>query len=237
MKRVCLVVLALLVMISGTMALAEDTSLTVRGVGVVNTEADCARIVLGVRETREDALQAQAVVNEKLNAIVAALTEAGVDSKDMGTENLYIYANYDYSSSEERLIGYSATNTISITTMQMDKVGEYIDIAFSQGANTLESIYFSKQNSGDIQNEALQLAVQNAYEKAQSIADALGMEIKSLESIDESSEYYGVDAGAKYSNAREEAALTGDSSTMVQASAVQISATVLVEFELGEVAH
>lgn len=237
MKRVCLVVLALLVMISGTMALAEDTSLTVRGMGVVNTEADCARIVLGVRETCEDALQAQAVVNEKLNAIVAALTEAGVDSKDMGTENLYIYANYDYSSSEERLIGYSATNTISITTMQMDKVGEYIDIAFSQGANTLESIYFSKQNSSDIQNEALQLAVQNAYEKAQSIADALGMEIKSLESIDESSEYYGVDAGAKYSNAREEAALTGDSSTMVQASAVQISATVLVEFELGEVAH
>lgn len=234
MKRMFLILMALVMMISCTSALADETSLKVRGMGVVNTTADCARIVLGVRESSADVLQAQSTVNEKLNAIVAALTAAGVQPKDMGTESLYIYANYDYSSIEERLVGYTATNTISISTTQMDKVGEYIDIAFANGANTLENVAFSCLDSSEMQQEALKLAVQNAYEKAEIIAEAAGMQIVSVEAIDESTEYYGIAEGAKYSNARTEEA-AADQSTMVQASSQQISATVLVEFELSEV--
>lgn len=235
MKRIGLLFLALMVLLSGLTALADDTSLKVRGTGIVNTTADNARIVLGVRESSTDVLEAQASVNGKINAIVAALKESGVAAKDIGTENLYIYANYDYSGPEERLTGYTATNTISINTAEMEKVGEYIDTAFANGANTLENVYFSRRDSSEMQNEALQLAVQNACEKAEIIAEAAGMTIVGIDSIDESTEYYGSDVGAKYANARTEAAAGMDQSTLVQASAIQISANVLVEFELSEV--
>lgn len=235
MKRIGLLFLTLLVLLSGMTALADETSLKVRGTGIVNTTADNARIILGVRESSADVLEAQASVNGKINAIVAALKENGVDSKDIGTENLYIFANYDYSGTEERLTGYTATNTISINTAEMDKVGEYIDVAFAHGANTLENVYFSRRDSSEMQNEALQLAVQNACEKAEIIAEAAGMTIVGIESIDESAEYYGSDIGAKYANARVEATAGMDQSTLVQASAIQISANVLVEFDLSEV--
>ncbi|MGN0803294.1 MAG: SIMPL domain-containing protein [Candidatus Faecivicinus sp.] len=232
MKRWMIVLLAL-VLFGTTTALAETTTLTVRGTGVVGVTADVAQIVLGVREVSTDVREAQATVNEKINAICDALIEAGVDQKDIGTESLYIYANYDYSGDEQRLTGYTASNTISITTSQIDSVGAYIDIAFEGGANTLDSVDFSSRDNEDAQKEALELAVQNAYEKAEVIANAAGMEIVAVKSFDESEQSYSVDTGAKYSNARIEAG-TGDQSTRVQASSLQIQATVLVEFELSK---
>lgn len=233
MKRI-LAALIVFVMILTCPAVAEATTLKVRGSGVVTVTADVACVVLGVRESAEDVRVAQATVNEKINAIFSALIEAGIESKDIGTESIYIYANYDYSSrGEEQITGYTASNTISLTTTQIDKVGEYIDIAFAAGANSLDVIRFSSQDNTEAQKEALELAVQSAYEKAEIIAAAAGMEIISVISFDETEELYGLDTGAKYSNARTEGAVA-DQSTLVQASSLQITASVLVEFELDK---
>ena len=170
---------------------------------------------------------------EKINAIYAALVEAGIDSKDIGTESICIYANYDYADGEERLTGYTAFNTIAVNTTQIDKVGEYIDIAFAAGANTLDAVNFNSRDNAEAEKLALELAVQNAFEKAGIIAAAADMDIVSVKSIDETEERYGFDTSAKYSNARAEGAAI-DQSTMVQASSLQISANVIVEFELSK---
>lgn len=232
MKRILSIIMVAMLLFCGA-AFAEETELTVRGIGIVSVTADQASVVLGVRETSPDVLEAQSTVNEKINAIRTALLEAGVESKDIGTESLYIYASYDYSQDEERLVGYTATNTISITTTDIAKLGEYIDISFRAGANTLDTVNFSARDTEEAQKEALQLAVQNAYEKAETIAQAAGMEIVRVEKIDETSEYYGGDLGAKYSNSRM-AETAADGATVVQASSLQISASVVVEFELRE---
>lgn len=234
MKRIFTAILAmLLVFVLCGSALADETKLSVRGTGVVSVTADQAQIILGVRESAADVLEAQGTVNAKINAICAGLLAAGVEQKDIGTESLYIYANYDYSSDEPKLVGYTATNSILITAADIEKVGEYIDIAFANGANTLDQVSFSAQNSEDAQKEALRLAVANAREKGEVIAEAAGMKISSIESITESSDYYyGGDLGAKYSNARAEMTAGADTSTSVSASTIEITATVLVEFEL-----
>lgn len=233
MKRILAMAAALCMILMGTVAQAEPTTLTVRGTGVVSVAADQAQVILGVRESNSDVLVAQSTVNEKINAICTALMAAGVEQKNIGTESLYIYANYDYSTEVEQLTGYTATNTISITVTDISKVGEYIDIAFGAGANTLDNVSFIARETDDAQKEALQLAVQSATEKAGIIAEAAGLEISSVTSISEGSDYYyyGDDAGAKYSNARAEAVADG-APTMVQASSVQVAASVLMEFEL-----
>ena len=233
MKRILAMALAVCMILMGAVALAEPTTLTVRGTGVVSVAADQAQVILGVRESNSDVLVAQSTVNEKINAICAALIAAGVEQKGIGTESLYIYANYDYSTEVEQLTGYTATNTISITVTDISKVGEYIDVAFGAGANTLDNVSFIARETDDARKEALQLAVQSATEKAGIIAEAAGLEISSVTSISEGTDYhyYGDDAGAKYSNARAEAAADG-APTMVQASSVQVSASVMMEFEL-----
>lgn len=232
MKRIAVCILLIVIFLLTT-ASAEGTILTVSGSGVVSVPADQVRIVLGVQDSSADVLEVQAQVNGKINAIYNALIAAGVEKKNIGTESIYIYANYDYSEDMPRLTGYTASNTISITTSEIDKSGEYIDIAFCSGANTLDSLDFSAKNTQDAQAEALTLAVQNAFEKAQIIAEAAGLEISGVKSMDETAEYYGASTGAKYSNMRTEGAAV-DSSTTVQASSLQVEATIKVEFELSK---
>lgn len=234
MKRFAVFVVAAVLLLTAC-AFAEQTVVKVRGNGVVNVTADVARVVLGVRESASDVKIAQSTVNEKINAIYDALTAAGVQDKDIATESIYIFANYDYSGEEERLVGYTASNSISIVTSNIDRMGEYIDVAFEAGANSLDSVEFSSQDDSEAQKEALKLAVENAYEKAAVIAEAAGMEIVAVTSFDEA-QNQGVysDAGAKYSNARVETTM-GDSATVLQASSLQVSASVLVTFELGEI--
>lgn len=238
MKRFFAILMAMIMLLTvsamAEMEYSEGTTLKVRGTGVVSVTADQVCVVLGVREMSADVLEVQATVNQKINTIYDALIEAGVENKNIATESLYIYANYDYSGETERLIGYTATNTISITTDNIDKMGEYIDIAFQAGANTLDSVNFSSKNNSDAKEQALQLAVQSAYEKAEIIAKAAGMSIAQVKSIDETVENYYNDSGAIYSNARSEA-LAADGATKLQASSLSVDATVVVEFELRPV--
>lgn len=233
MKRILALLMALTLCFAATAALAETTSLTVKGNGAVTVTADRACVTLGVRETSADALEAQSAVNAKINAIYEALLAAGVEKKDIGTDSLYLYANYDYSEEIEKIVGYTASNMLSVQTTQLEKLGEYIDVAFGAGANVLDYVQFTAQNSEDAQKEALELAVQNAYEKAEVIAAAMGKTIHSVTSVTEE-DRYSADAGAKTSNARATEAASAEDSTLVQASSLQISACVTVEFELSE---
>jgi len=231
MKKLVCFALVVLMMLSAC-AFAEPAVLSVRGTGVVSITADQASVVIGVRETAEDVLEAQSTVNAKINAICDALLAAGLEKKNLATESMYIYANYDYSSEGEKIVGYTASSSVSVVSDDIEKIGQYIDIGFANGANTLDSVNFSSSSSEQAQHEALTLAVQNAFEKAETIANAAGMKLSPVISITESNEYYyDGGLGAKYSNARVEGA-AADTTTSLQASSLKVTATVLVEFEM-----
>lgn len=234
MKRVlCLVLFAVMMTMGCNFASAAELDVT--GTGIVSIKADQARIILGVREDAEDVLTAQRTVNEKINGIYTALREAGVEQKDITTESIHIAENYDYSEGDGKLVGYSASNDVSIVTRKIDEIGSYIDIAFAAGANDLQSVDFFSLDNSEAQNEALKLAVASAREKAETIANAMGMQIVAVKHIKESEAYYGDNSvGAKYMTATLEDTLGADQATMVQASELQISATVSIEFELSE---
>ena len=234
MKKVLAAILAAMCLL-GCAALAEEAGapvMTVYGSGVVSVLADQATVVLGVEEKAEDVLEAQNAVNEKIDAIYDALIEYGVEPKNIGTDQIYITANYDYSQDVPQLIGYEASNMISVQTTDIESVGDLIDLAFEAGANELNGVNFSASNTEEAKQQALTLAVQNAMTKAQTLADAAGVGIGSILSIEEqqSSSYYTA-AGAAYMNLREESA--DSASTLVQASTIQVSASVVMEFEMG----
>lgn len=216
-------------------ALAEETKLTVTGSGSVAVTADCVTIVLGVSETAKEVSEAQDAVNTKISAIYDALLAAGLEPKEIGTDSLSIDAEYDYSSitGTSKLTGYTAQNTLKIQTDRLDQAGAYIDAAFAAGANTLNYIRFSARNTEEAQQQALRLAVQQARTKAETLADAAGLKIESVTSMEESTSGYGYDSGAIYTNARMSMESASDA-TLVQASSLEVTASVTMEFSLTE---
>lgn len=234
MKKFLICVLALIFAL-GCTAYAEDISstatITATGSGVVMVESDVATISLGVTERHADVTEAQNTVNQKIAAIRAALVDAGVDNSDINTDSLYIYANYDYSSNVPAIVGYSATNALSVRTTEIDKVGNLIDAAFAAGANELNGVNFSKEDPSEAQTQALTMATQNAMAKAKTIADAAGVRLLSIRSIEEGN-IYSYDSGLNAVYARAEAS-AGDYGTDVQAAMISVSANVVIEYVIG----
>ena len=224
----CLAVLAL-----GTgAALADGTTLSVTGNGTVLVESDLAIVTVGVQETSKDVLEAQSTVNEKIAAIKQALLDAGVEESEINTDSINIYANYDYSDNTEVIVGYTARNSLSVRTTDMDNVGSLIDAAFVAGANTLDNVQFTVLDDTQAREQALTMAVEDARRKADVLASAAGLQVASIERISEG----GVSV---YDSMRNYAADTvmaaeesGGAGTLVQAALVSVDATVSMEFEL-----
>ena len=234
MKKLIATMLALIVCAFGMSALAEGTKLSVSGTGVVSVLADQVSVTLGVTETNAEVKAAQEAVNAKINAIYDALIAAGVEKKDIGTDRISISAEYSDSSilrSGGELTGYTASNTITIQSKDLDQVGAYIDLAFEAGANTLDSIDFSSSDTEEAKREALKLAVENARDKANTIAEALNMQVSRVVQVTENGTYsYGSYAsGAKFMNSRADSAETA---TILHAATLQVQAQIEIEFEM-----
>lgn len=233
MKKMFAMLLCLAILALGTgAALADGTTLSVTGNGTVLVESDLAIVTVGVQETSKDVLEAQSTVNEKIAAIKQALLDAGVEESSINTDSINIYANYDYSDNTEVIVGYTARNSLSVRTTDMDNVGSLIDAAFAAGANTLDNVQFTVQDDTQAREQALTMAVEDARRKADVLASAAGLQVASIESISEG----GVSV---YDSMRNYAADTvmaakesGGAGTLVQAALVSVDATVSMEFEL-----
>ena len=229
-KLFALLMCAALLALGTGAALAEETKLTVSGSGTVLVESDLAIVTMGVREAASDVLEAQSTVNEKIAAIKQALLDAGVQESEINTDSINIYANYDYSGSTEVIVGYTAYNSLSVRTTNIDGVGALIDAAFAAGANTLDSVQFTVQDDTEAQEQALTMAVQDAQRKANVLAAAAGMQISSIESISESA-VYTYDSMRNFA-APEASAADSGAGTLVQAALGSVDASVTMEFEL-----
>ena len=232
MKKMFAMLLCLAILALGTgAALAEGTKLTVSGSGTVLVESDLAVVTVGVREASTDVLVAQSTVNEKIAAIKQALLDAGAKESEINTDSINIYANYDYSDNTEVIVGYTANNTLSVRTTDIDNVGALIDAAFAAGANTLDNVQFTVQDDSEAREQALTKAVEDARRKAEVLAAAVGLQIASIESIAESG-VYTYDSMRNYAMMDEATTESGGAGTLVQAALVSVDASVSMEFEL-----
>ena len=230
MKKLIALTLAVLMLLSACMAVAE-TKLTVTGTGETRISADTAVISLGVNARHKNVLKAQQQVNEAIAAIRKALIAQGVAEENITTDYISIGALYDYSSDRARLTGYNANTTLAVKVTDMDKVGALIDVAFAAGANDLNGIVFSASDTEQANAESLKRAVENAKAKAETLAEAAGLKLTGIELISEGGVYsYSNSVGNVYARDMKEEASYGDAGTVVQAAKLIVSATVSITF-------
>ena len=233
MRKVFPFLLALLVVFSLSAAALADSTITVNGTGEALVSADVAVISLGVSARDRDVLKAQAKVNEAIASIRAVLLENGIAKEDIITDYINIYAMYDYRDDQEEVAAYNANSTLAIRVTKMDAVGELIDLAFGAGANTLTGISFSASDTTEAKAEALRAAVRDAQEKAEVLADAAGLSLGKVESIQEGNTY-SYERGAGNFTMNVKATEDAAAGTVIQSAKLIVSASVSITFELDD---
>ena len=219
------IVMVSLLTLTGASALAQAATLTVQGTGIVVVDADRATISVGVRETSRTVNAAMTRVNARMESIVDALLEMGVDPADIATRAVEIYANYDYDEGE-RLLGYTAGNTVTVQIYDVDNAGATIDAAIGAGANSLDGVEFFASDTSEARKQALVLAVESAREKAELLAGAAGLPLGEIIEIREGDD--GWEAPALYAKAED-----AGEATRLYAGKQQVSASVTIIYALG----
>lgn len=160
---------------------------TVTGEGTFSVQPDIAYVDVGIQKTASTVKQAQSQINESMNKIISGLKTLGVDSKNIQTSQYSINPNYDWSSSIQKITGYSANTQLKIKITDIDKINEIIDSATANGANQVNNITFDIENREDAENSARKEAVAEANRKAEAAARAAGFKLGKIISYSENS--------------------------------------------------
>ncbi len=162
---------------------------TVSGDGKVTVVPDIAIVTLGVNATGPTVKNTQTQANQIINSITAKIKSLGVADKDIVTNNYSLYPQYNYQTPTNRITGYSVSVNLTVTVRQLDRVNDVIDSATSLGANTVGGIQFTVNDDRKKQltQQARDLAVADAKAKAQSLAQAAGLNLGRLVNVEETS--------------------------------------------------
>lgn len=236
MKKFTAILLALVLTVFASLALAES-EICVNGKGEVYVPADKAFVSVGVQLAMQNVQEAQKNVNERVNTIRAKLLEAGIDGDDINTDNINIYAYTDFDDAGNEKTLYHVSSMLTVRVTDTDRTGEVIDIAFAAGANVLNGVTFTATETAEAEKEAMQLAVKNAREKAEILAEAAGLKITGVDKITEG--YSGsFDSGLNVFDrvaAKEEAASYG--ATEIHAAKILVSAEVTINYDAKDTAE
>jgi len=122
------------------------------------------------------------------------------------------------------VIGYTAGNTVRVTTTDLSQIGLLIDTASQAGANSVGGLSFGLQNPEPLVQQALTLAAKQATAHAAAIAAGLGSKLGAVISAQEGSSYAPIAVGSA----------GAASSTPVQTGTVTVSATVTIQVALTQ---
>jgi uncharacterized protein YggE len=151
-------------------------AISVSGQGTISVPPDLAHIVAGVASDAKTAREASQANNAAMAKVLAALKGAGIDDKDYQTSRLSLQPQYPPNhAGASPIIGYRASNRVTITLRDVSKVAGVIDTLVAAGANDIGNVYFSVSQASKLLDDAREKAVADARRKAEIYARAAGV--------------------------------------------------------------
>jgi uncharacterized protein YggE len=156
------------------------------GTATLFANPDQAYISIGVvtdGSTAQDAAQRNSTqATAVLNALKQVLGNAGT------IQTVSYSVNPRYSSTAGQaavIVGYTASNTLQVTTLDLSLIGSLIDTANQAGANSVGGLQFSLRDPEPLKQQALGQAAKQARAHADAIAAGLGAKTGALVSAQE----------------------------------------------------
>lgn len=135
--------------------------------------------------TASDALRQN---SQKMTDVVALLKKRGIAGKDIQTSGISLSPQYDYNNANGKppiLTGYQASNTVTIKTREIAKIGELLDAMVAAGGNNINGPNFSIEDDAALKVQAREKALKTAAAQAAFYARQTGYTSTKLVSITE----------------------------------------------------
>jgi uncharacterized protein YggE len=197
---------------------ATPDTVTTTGHGVITLVPDEATVTAGVHTQAATASDALAQNSKLMNAVIAALKQAG--GRDLQTQQVALYPQ---TGNDGKVQGYVADDSVSASS-SIAGAGPLVDAAVAAGANTVSGPSLDVSDREAAYRDALAKAVKDARAKAEALGNAGGFGVGVVSSVTEQS-------AAPQPVFQAAAAKTADSTT-VEPGTQDVTADVSVTFRI-----
>jgi hypothetical protein len=170
----------------------ETRVISVSGEGEATAAPDTAYVDLGIDATGDNLDQVLADANQTMTAVTEAVKALGIDEKDIQTTSFNVWTEEIYNRETGEPTGqivYHVQNMITIKVREITQAGEVIGAGLDAGATEVNSLRFGIEDTSALEAEARTAAAQEARDKAEQLAEALGVEVGELVNVSESIGY------------------------------------------------
>lgn len=199
MKRIFILALMLGASALASPVAAQQTSITqtiagtrldINATGEVGRVPDVAVISAGVVSRASTATAALSDSADRMSRVLAALKAAGVADRDVQTSNVSLNPEYRYPQDQApQLVGYTASNTLSIQFRDIRNSGKILDTLVKEGANQINGPTLVVDKPEAALDEARAKAIASGRARADLYARSLGMRVVRVVSVNEGVSY------------------------------------------------
>ena len=165
-------------------ATATARRITVTATGQAKGTPDIADVSIGVSARAKTAAAALDTANDRAAKVIAALQDGGVADEDLQTSGLSVMPTYAVDGSID---GYEVSNSVTARLRDVAKAGEVLDAAARVAGDEIrvQGISFGIDDDSELLKTARQRAVKRARAQAEQLAEAAGVELGEVRTIDE----------------------------------------------------
>ncbi|CAO4156345.1 SIMPL domain-containing protein [Methylorubrum aminovorans] len=239
MKSFALASALLLLAVATVPAAADDEPGRIRVIGRASQEVapDFASVEIGVESRGATPAAALDAASQAAKGIVATAKEMGVAEADIGTSAITLQpriknVRQSDGTTAEREDGYLASNRVRVRLAEMGKLGELMRRTLDSGANRIQGISFGLRDPAAAEAAVQVAAVKDAKAQAERIAEATGVKLGTVISIDAPPRTESA-RPMPYAMAMKAPAPRGRTAVPVEAGSIETSAEVDAVFAIG----
>lgn len=184
-SSVLVVVLGLVVLGRGPGEIAP-AAITEVGTSTVQASPDTAVLQLGVSSVGATAEIAISRNDTLMARVEKAIEGIGLPVSDLQTISYNLYPQYGGGSKDQPVIvGYSVSDTLQITTTDLQLVGRVLSVGIANGANSVQNVQYEVVNQQSALAKAQTEAIAEARAEAVAAAAAMGKTLGAIISVTE----------------------------------------------------
>jgi uncharacterized protein YggE len=163
----------------------DRPKITVSGDAVIYARPDSVVISFGVETSDPDISIARQKCQDIMKKAMAALKESGLPDKEIQTDHLSLQPRYRSDGIKDVFLGYFVRNAFAVTLNETAKLEDMVARVMETGVNYIHNVDFQTVEFKKYREQARELALRAAREKAERMASVLGQSVGSPLQINE----------------------------------------------------
>lgn len=168
----------------------DDRTISVSGEAERLVAPDTANITFSMTRKSTSLSEATDSVNTRVGEIVDALSEYGVEDKDVKTTNYSVYPEYDYNrgTGSRTFSGYRVTQSLELVIRDLDQVSPIMTAVAAFEVDNVSGLSFYVDEDEEILQDLRAEAIADAKAKARELERELGVSLDTIVGFSEQGE-------------------------------------------------